>query len=197
MNTDTLRYAGFWPRFASLWLDMLIMIPLSAATFWCSSQFRLFDVYYFIPGELFSVFYCVYLVKRYGGTPGKLLMGIKICKLDGSAIGYREAVLRYLPDFILGFLMSIALIISVFHMTDAEYHSLTYMKRSMRMIELAPSWYKPLQWIQNIWIWSEFLVLLTNRKRRAIHDFIAGTVVIHKLPKDTIEFNPPIAIQPN
>jgi len=27
-------------------------------------------------------------------------------------------------------------------------------------------------------LWSEFVVLLTNRKRRALHDFIAGTVVI-------------------
>jgi uncharacterized RDD family membrane protein YckC len=30
-----------------------------------------------------------------------------------------------------------------------------------------------------IYDWSEIIVLLTNKKRRAIHDYIAGTVVIH------------------
>ena len=27
-------------------------------------------------------------------------------------------------------------------------------------------------------MWSEFIVMMTNDKRRALHDFIAGTVVI-------------------
>jgi uncharacterized RDD family membrane protein YckC len=33
--------------------------------------------------------------------------------------------------------------------------------------------------------YGEIIVLLTNKKRRAIHDFVAGTVVIHdpRLPK--------------
>jgi len=43
-----------------------------------------------------------------------------------------------------------------------------------------PSWYRTLNILQNIWIWSEFVVLLTNAKRRAIHDYLAGTVVILK-----------------
>ena len=32
--------------------------------------------------------------------------------------------------------------------------------------------------LQQAWMWSELLVLLFNKKRRALHDFIAGTVVI-------------------
>jgi uncharacterized RDD family membrane protein YckC len=185
MNTDTLRYAGFWPRLASLLLDAIIMIPLMALSFWGNAQFRLFGVYYFLPGIVFGLFYSVYLVRRFGGTPGKLIVGIRIRKLDGQPAGYREAFLRYLPDLVLGTLMSIAFIIPVFHMTDAEYHSLAFVERTKRMVELAPSWYKPLQWFQTAWVWGELIVLLTNRKRRALHDFIAGTVVVHASPKVT------------
>lgn len=185
MNTDTLRYAGFLPRLAALLLDLVVMSPLIVLSFWGFSQFRLFEVYYFLPGMLFGLFYSVYLVRRFGGTPGKLIVGIRIRKLDGEPVGYREALLRYLPEFILGTLISIALIMPIFHMTDAEYHSLAFMERATRMIELAPSWYKPLQWINAAWVWGEFLVLLTNRKRRALHDFIAGTVVVHASPKGT------------
>ena len=192
MNTDTLRYAGFGSRLASLLLDFIIMLPWMALSFWGSAQFRLFEVYYFIPGIVFGLFYSVYLVRRFGGTPGKLMVGIRIRKLDGEPVGYREAFLRYLPDFILGTLMSIALLMPVFHMTNAEYHSLAFMERTKRMIELAPLWYKPLQWIQTAWLWSELIVLLTNKKRRALHDFIAGTVVVHA----TFKAVPPVIVDP-
>jgi len=192
MNTDTLRYAGFWYRLASLLLDAVVMMPLMTLSFWGSAQFRLFDVYYFIPGILFGLFYDVYLVRRFGGTPGKLLAGIRIRKLNGEPVGYREAFLRCLPEFILGTLTSIAVLIPVFHMTDTEYHSLSFVERTKRMTELEPSWYKPVQWIQNAWVWSELIVLLTNRKRRAIHDFIAGTVVVHAAAKAA----PPLVADP-
>jgi uncharacterized RDD family membrane protein YckC len=183
MNPDTLRYAGFGPRLASLLLDLVVMLPLMALSFWGSAHFRLFDIYYFLPGIVFGLFYSVYLVRRFGGTPGKLMVGIRIRKLDGEPVGYREAFLRYLPDTLLGILLSIALTIPVFHMTDAEYHSLTFMELNKRTVELAPTWYRPVQWIQTAWVWGELIVLLTNRKRRALHDFIAGTVVVHVSPK--------------
>jgi uncharacterized RDD family membrane protein YckC len=181
-TTDPLRYAGFWPRLGALLLDFLVRLPLTALAFWGMERYRLFGLYYFVPGTLFGLFYSVYLVQRFGGTPGKLITGIRIRKLDGGSVGYRQAFIRYSPEFVLGLLMSIAMLISVFHMSDAEYHALSFMDCAKREVELAPSWFRPLQIIQNVWVWGEFIVLLTNRKRRALHDFIAGTVVVHASP---------------
>jgi uncharacterized RDD family membrane protein YckC len=179
MNNDTLRYAGFWPRLASLLLDVIILSPISVLTYWGYDNFRLFKLYYFLPGLLLGLFYCIYLVRRYGGTPGKLIMGIRIRKLDGSPVGYKEAILRYFPDAVFGVFLSLALIYSLLHMTDFEYLTLTRAARFKRIAELAPSWYKPLHWLSLAWGWGELIVLLTNSKRRALHDFIAGTVVVH------------------
>ena len=187
MNTDSLVYAGFWPRLCSTVLDCIIFAPLIALTAWATSAYRLFDLYYFIPGTLIGLFYSVYLVHRFGGTPGKLIMGIRIRKLDGEPVGYREAFLRYLPDLILAALTSIALFSPLLHTTDAEYHSLSFTQLNQRMTELAPSWYKPVQWTQSAWVWGELIVLLTNKKRRALHDFIAGTVVVRISPPPAIE----------
>ncbi len=182
MTTNSLRYAGFWPRLGSALLDCLILLPLGVASWWVGDRYRLFAVYSLIPGLLFGLFFSVYLVRRFGGTPGKLIVGIRIRKLNGEPAGYREAILRYLPEFVLGLLASVALIIPLFHLSDAEYASLASLsltERGQRMVELTPAWYKPLLWIQNIWIWGELIVLLTNKKRRALHDFLAGTVVVH------------------
>jgi uncharacterized RDD family membrane protein YckC len=99
-----------------------------------SLHYGVFGVYFLGPNLLFGWFYGAYLVKRFGGTPGKLLMGIRIRKVDGSRVGSREAVLRYLPEGIIALVSGVLL--------------------------LQPP-------------------LLTNRRRRALHDFIAGTVVVH------------------
>lgn len=184
--TDRLQYAGFWPRLGALLLDLVIMLPLIVLSVWCSKRYRLFELYYFLPSTLFSLFYGVYLVRRFGGTPGKLIVGVRIRKVSGEPVGYREAFLRYLPDFMLGILGSVAVIIAVMRMTDAEYHALSFMERSKRIVELTP-WYTPLQIVQNIWVWGELIVLLTNRKRRALHDFIAGTVVVRISPTPSLQ----------
>ena len=176
---NELRYAGFLPRLGALLLDSLILLLPTAITFWGTYIYRFFDLYYIIPSTLFGLFYSVYLVRRYGGTPGKLIVGINIRKLGGEPVGYREAFLRYFPEFVFGLVISISLIISTLHISDIEYHALSFMDRAKRMKELAPYWSKPLLIVQAIWVWGELIVLLTNPKRRALQDFIAGTVVVH------------------
>jgi uncharacterized RDD family membrane protein YckC len=178
VTTDSIQYGGFWRRFAAFWLDALVLLPLTALAFWGSQHYRLYPIYSFIPDTIIGLFYSVYLVRRFGGTPGKLIMRLRIRKVTGEPIGYREALLRCAPEFLLGTLMSIALLSSLYHLTDAEYHALSFLERSQRLISLAPGWYKPVQILLQVWIWSEFIVMLTNAKRRALHDFIAGTVVV-------------------
>jgi uncharacterized RDD family membrane protein YckC len=178
LNTE-IRYAGFGPRLASGFLDLIIWLPIIFLFRWGTNKWRLFEVYNFMPSLALSLFYYVYLVRRFGGTPGKIMVGIRIQKLNGDAVGYREAFARFLPNFIFAVLIPLCLMMSLFQMTDAEYHSLSFLERGQRIIALAPFWYQPLSWAQSIWVWSEFIVLLTNNKRRALHDFIAGTVVVH------------------
>ncbi len=150
-------------------------------------RYRLFGLYRIVPISLLGLFYSVYLVQRYGGTPGKLIVGVRIRKVSGEPVGYRDAFLRYLPDCVFGLLIPTGLVIAVFHMSDAEYHALSFHERMKRVHELAPFWYKPMDIAQNVWYWGELGVLLTNRKRRALHDFIAGTVVVHISENKTLQ----------
>ncbi|WP_163934923.1 RDD family protein [Paraferrimonas sp. SM1919] len=173
-------YAGFWKRFGAYWIDVIVFLPIMALSLWGNEQSRLFQLYWLVPGLIIGLWFHVYLVKTYGGTPGKLLLKIKIAKVDGSDVGYKEAMLRYSVLLVISFVMSAALIPVALGMTDAEYFSMGWQERALYMIERAPSWYNIASIAMNIWIWSEFIVMLTNKKRRALHDFIAGTVVIRK-----------------
>jgi len=64
-------------------------------------------------------------------------------------------------------------------LTDAQYLALIPSRSVSSLIKLAPSWYRPVRYLAVIWGWGELLVLLTNRKKRALHDFLAGTVVVY------------------
>ena len=173
-------YAGFLRRFGAYLIDALVFIPLLVVAYFLSEKFRLFQVYYFVPGLLIGIAFHVYLVVRFGGTPGKLLLNIRIAMVNGSRVTLKAASLRYSVLFGLTFFSTLALCLSVLSMSDELYFSLGYIERSKKIVELSPSWYQWVSILIQVWVWSEFISMLFNKKRRAIHDFIAGTVVVHE-----------------
>jgi uncharacterized RDD family membrane protein YckC len=173
-----LQYAGFWRRFAAYWIDLLVWLPLIGITYLLGETTRLFYLYWFVPGLLISLWFDVYLVKRYGGTPGKLLLKTRIAMRDGSPITVKAASIRFAVLLVLGELGAIAIITSTLTMTNEMYFSLGYMARMQKLVELAPPWYATVNVLTQVWVFSEFITMLFNKKRRAVHDFIAGTVVV-------------------
>ena len=171
-------YAGFVVRLGALLLDFLIMLPFYYLILFLSGLSK--EAYYFtiLPGLVFQFWYNIYLVKKYGGTPGKLITGIRILKMDGTDVEWREAILR---DIINVFLSIVFTAITVFALSQADsyyYESLTWREKHKYLITLTPVLYIFYQWVSNIWMYSELVVLLFNRRRRALHDFIAGTVIV-------------------
>jgi uncharacterized RDD family membrane protein YckC len=76
---------------------------------------------------------------------------------------------------------------SLFNMSDLEYATFTSAQAHVRALEAgAPAWYQPLQIAGAVWVYGEFLILPTNEKRRALHDFMAGTVVIETATAKTV-----------
>jgi uncharacterized RDD family membrane protein YckC len=175
---NEMTYAGFWQRFGAFWVDLVVLLPLTGLAYVWGEYSRLYQIYWLLPGIVFGLWYHVYLVVRFGGTPGKLILNMRVAMVDGSPVTPKAALLRYSVLLLLTGLMAIALIMAVLRMTDEEYFSLGYMARAARMVEMAPPWYQLVNMLMQIWIWSEFITMLFNKKRRAIHDFMAGTVVL-------------------
>jgi len=167
-------------------VDALIWLPLTLVIVWGELEYRLFDVYALIPLIIVNVGYNVALVARFGGTPGKLLLRLRIKRTDGSTIGFGKALLRHAPELALWTASAAALSIPLLTMSDEHYQELLphLTQRHTQLEALAPVWYRPTQMLYMVWVYAEFIVLLTNRKRRALHDFLAGTVVVRGNPTD-------------
>jgi uncharacterized RDD family membrane protein YckC len=174
-----LIYVGFWRRLAAYALDFAILLPFALLARHLIYTSRSAYLVNLIIGTIIAIVFEVYLVKRFGGSPGKIIMRIRIAKLDGTPVGYWQACIRYSVLFLISVLSSAGLLMSLINMSDLEYATFTSAQAHVRALEAgAPAWYQPLQIAGAVWVYSEFLVLLTNKKRRALHDFMAGTVVI-------------------
>jgi uncharacterized RDD family membrane protein YckC len=179
---STLEYAGFWRRFGAYWIDVLVFLPVIALSFFLSGKSHLFYLYSLIPSALISAAFHVYLVHRYGGTPGKLALDTRIAMRDGSAITLKAAAIRYSVLCVLSFASSLGFALAALKIPDAQYVLLGFRERSLTLQGLAPNWQPIVTVLVNVWIWSEFVTMMLNKKRRAVHDYMAGTVVIKTAP---------------
>ncbi len=181
-------YAGFKHRFAALFVDsnilqfwfLFYMLMLEAIKSNESNKILAF-VLLSILNIFIIFFYNIYFVGKWGQTLGKMYLRIKVVCLDGSCIEWKNAWFRYSVDLIFVFAFTVLNFYKVSH--DDEIRSaLAFFdgpNPSFSKMPLFVFYFVGVQLIWFFYVWSEVFVLLTNKKRRAIHDFIAGTVVIH------------------
>jgi uncharacterized RDD family membrane protein YckC len=177
-DSGELRYATFWQRVGATLIDFLILLPFLPLDYF-AGQSRMYHAYAFVPMELFSLFFYVYLTVRYGGTPGKLLLGLRVASLDGSRVLWKAAVLRYAPLGLIEVAISLMTIMATLAMTDEAYGALGYFERSDAIDEQQPM-LMGLTWLFFIWMFACLVTMMVNDKRRTLHDFIAGTVVLRQ-----------------
>jgi uncharacterized RDD family membrane protein YckC len=175
--SDSEQYAGFWSRFGAQILDALILLPFAAVRV-LLFRTRTTAMLAFIPLLLFEVWFFVNLVYRYGGTPGKLILGIRIRSDNGESVTLKQAFLRHAPSLALGAISAISIAMALSQVSDGMYDATSWMNRPRLLSTFAPHWSRYVSLLAGIWSWSELAVMLTNPERRALHDFIAGTIVI-------------------
>jgi uncharacterized RDD family membrane protein YckC len=171
-------YAGFWIRFGSLLLDGLITLPLIFLILFLNGLSKNAYYYTVIPSYVFHFWYSIYLVKKYGGTPGKLIAGIKIIKIDGTDVTWREAILRQIVTFSLTIFISIITLIGLSKVDAEHYESLSWLSKQQYIQSFTPIFVIIYTILSNIWTYSELFVLLFNKRKRALHDFMANTVIV-------------------
>jgi uncharacterized RDD family membrane protein YckC len=173
-----MNYAGFWPRLGANLVDILIFLPLGILMLEVGGISRVAYVGTSLFGLALALVLRVWMVQRFGGSPGKLVVGLRVRLLDGAPVTWRAAWLRYSVDLAFGIASTIVALVALAGVTEAQYVGLGFIDRGRLLRENEPNWARTVMIMSHIWIWSELLVLLTNKKRRALHDFIAGTVVI-------------------
>lgn len=176
---DESIYAGFGRRIGAFLLDFLIIVILSFGLAFLQGISQSMGVLSLaIQVVLFGFMYTLFFVKQYGATPGKFAAGIKIVKLDGTDVGWTEAIMRSIVDLIFMFYGVTIGYLAMMSMTPEEYDSLTWMTRGLRMQEWNPTLFQIQSFVPLAYGLSEFIVLWTNKRRRDFRDLIGETLQI-------------------
>lgn len=159
------KYKTFLPRLGALVIDTFIMLPLGIFDQWFhQAEFPFVFFCFWIP--ISSLVFPIYTITThglYGQTLGKMWFNVKVADVSEEPIKFKQAIWRDVPQLIFS-LSSIIIGIASFSF-DAESISMKYA-------------YGIYAGIATVWGLADILVFFNNDKRRALHDYIAGTVVV-------------------
>lgn len=157
------KYRTFGARFVAAIIDSLVLIPISVILVFSIDTYGY--LYTLLDGVSVYVYYILMHGYR-GQTLGKMVMDIKVVNHhDESDITYRQALMRDIVP--LGLTLAI--------------HLIDWRIMSMDIANYTTEWFMVMAFVGSlplIWAIIEIISMLTNEKSRAIHDFIAKTVVV-------------------
>lgn len=113
----------------------------------------------------------------YGQTLGKYVLRIRVVRLDGFRIGWREAILRSSVDVGFSLVGVIAAIVTLYHAPPMVF-PFSKVEEKYGLVTSSSSWGQPFKYASYAWSLIDPLTFFTNPQGRVLHDMIAGTVVV-------------------
>lgn len=153
-------------RFWASVIDGIVIIPIAVVNQYISENqsSEIILITWLITFTAIVYLYSVVMHAFFGQTIGKMLMKIKVFDVLEIPLTFRQAVLRDIVPLIAGiaFLCADIYFISTNQQNPDQYNAFYSIAGNVMLA----------------WTVLELVSMLTNEKRRSIHDFIAGTVVV-------------------
>jgi uncharacterized RDD family membrane protein YckC len=161
------KYQTIVPRICAILLDGILLLPLVIVDDWVKTLPLQSEI---LIGLLFIVslangVYFIIMHTLFGQTVGKMLMKVKVLAFDESPINFRQAILRDLPQII--FLIGSFIFIDPLAVNPNETTP-----------DALDIFKNPIAVVATIWGITDIIFFFVMNKHRALHDFVAGTVVV-------------------
>ena len=180
ISNDNFEYIGFWKRVLAALIDAIIGFALWPITI-PLMRFN-FAHKTIIPGVASSIVWTVFwmwLIVRFGATPGKMVIKARIINSNGEFLNWGKAFLRMLFPALLLSIKSYLQQWQCMNTAPAEISFNSFMEIGRAMNQYGQPFTK-LGTILVLTAYIDVLVILLNKRKRAIHDFVAGSYVVTK-----------------
>ncbi len=165
---DEQRYGTGWRRVGALFLDGAAFAPLGWLDqfIWNHTSSPSILLPWVVLNSLVWLAYPIGFVAVFGQTLGKMACGVRVLDLRDKPVSFKQAVLREIAPVVFTpyFLFLQAQNILAGQLANRAFGDFTAMTH--------------FGVLSTAWILVEVITMLTNSKRRALHDFIAGSVVV-------------------
>lgn len=166
---EVTKYSTFWPRFWAATIDGIVFAII--LYFEClifgveySAQDKFLQA---LNGVQFAI-YAIFMHGYFGQTLGKMFMDVKVLNHDTETeINVKQALRRESVNLALNisWVLIILVVATSLEMSGAISEGLSYAVIGFGILAM-------------VWGISEFVTMLFNDKRRAVHDYIGKTVVV-------------------
>jgi uncharacterized RDD family membrane protein YckC len=163
------RYRTFWARATAGFVDVLVFIPLRIANKYVDVPQRdhVSLIFWLIFSTSVVFMYSVVMHAVFGQTIGKMAAHVKVFDVSEQRIpSLWQAALRDVGDIVVG----IAWLGYLVYLVSVNQYFPGHGIYSLFSRVVNDAWL--------VWFVLELATMFTNNKRRAFHDYIAGTVVV-------------------
>lgn len=162
------RYDTFWPRLGAGIIDGILFVPLGWIDVWVYNSVSqpLVLVAWFVLYSFSFLIYSIVFHGIWGQTLGKMFTHVRVLDISETRLTFRQAILRDsvpLAFTAVGVAMGARLVFSGDHPSADPVLS----TGEMLILFTGLAWFV-----------AEIVTMLWNNKRRAVHDYIARSVVV-------------------
>jgi uncharacterized RDD family membrane protein YckC len=168
------KYQTFWRRFWAGWIDTAIFLPLLYVDRWVWKNFSqqpLALIPWFLFSNVVGLAYSILCHGFWGQTVGKRLFGIRVLDVSEAKLSLMQAALRDLFPLVL---LAVSVVTDLPVVARGQ-HAYDQAKLAHDGIPLMALLYG---YAMMGWSIAELATMLFNDKRRAVHDYIARSVVV-------------------
>ncbi|MDX2186140.1 MAG: RDD family protein [Opitutaceae bacterium] len=130
-----LRYVGFWRRFGAKIIDTVVLVvvnqvvnillfaPFLATAMTNPEDFApilALQAVSMLVNLTFNLLYHWFFLARFQATPGKLALGIKVVRADGSKLSTGRIIGRYFAEILSGMILCIGYLMVAFDKTERK-----------------------------------------------------------------------------
>ena len=177
-KTDNFVFVGFWERVLAFLIDGVIALPLGLITAlimkWSVVHRNILPI---ILSSVVCTIAYLWLVVRFGGSPGKLIIQARIIAADGHFLSWGRAFRRLLPGLLMSLNLLLLIGIAVSRYPDSSAH--TSLAEIGSLLNEYGHPFSGLRMVLGLIVLVDCAVILCNRRKRAIHDFVAGSYVVN------------------
>ncbi len=168
MSRPVNKYDTFWHRFFAGFIDGLIFLPFGIIDFFMKRGVDGFLIFPWLIISYSAFFvYSIYFHWTRGQTIGKKMMGVKVVDVsEEKLLTLKQAIMR---DSVYAGLQIVALILVIINIVHYQRYTMTIEEEALGGL---------LPFVGQAWFILEVVTMLTNDKRRAFHDFMAGSVCV-------------------
>ncbi|NOI82032.1 RDD family protein [Vibrio tubiashii] len=164
----TSKYSNFWRRLLAIFIDGLVFLPLQwIDDYVLSGVVGSGGIFVWgVGSSILGITYYVLMHAKYGQTIGKMVAKVKVLDVSESRnLTIKQSCLRDIVPIIL-------FPVTIYAYAQIDFYGQTYESLEQGLLFMF------IGLVMLGWVLLETISMLFNEKRRAIHDYIAGSVVV-------------------